>query len=459
MAGKQPSLWWGCLVSELGAVGAGKPGWLDDAALVAAMGRDLVAIARQRSLVVTPWSGAHSSAPRASGFSIDSIPAATGADPSYRITALEWLFWEGWSVLAVGTSLGILCFYSEIGDLLIKQSFNVGSICNLHVRCNQNKRDTAEELSVAFQSSIARIDALDLQSQLRRRLLEVARNSTLERQLIAAESTKLSYQVWSVKSSGSSICVDAAITGVLPPALFEQQSRERYFCAVTIGSDSTLAAFRLSEDRRKSLTELLFNKVVPATVSRITSFAKAFRRNSEPVQEARPAEVKAQEFSRASLITALKDSPRKGESLALSPTCSLAAVTDSLGRVLLVDVHALVVVRLWKGYRDAHCKFLEAPLNGSSGLQHRSSCVKEDFSLCLAIHAPRRAVVEVWQLRNGPRLSVIHCSESCRLLQPPSQFWSSDRNDHEEESYSPKLVFLLKGDSGLLSLINPFMDQ
>lgn len=50
----------------------------------------------------------------------------------------------------------------------------------------------------------------------------------------------------------------------------------------------------------------------------------------------------------ATLITTLRDKQRKGLSLALSSSGSLAAVTDSLGRISLIDVQALVVVRLWK---------------------------------------------------------------------------------------------------------------
>lgn len=50
----------------------------------------------------------------------------------------------------------------------------------------------------------------------------------------------------------------------------------------------------------------------------------------------------------ASPLTCLKDYPRKGEKLTLSPSGSLAAITDSLGRILLLDTKALVVVRLWK---------------------------------------------------------------------------------------------------------------
>lgn len=50
----------------------------------------------------------------------------------------------------------------------------------------------------------------------------------------------------------------------------------------------------------------------------------------------------------ASPLTCLKDQPRKGEKLTLSPSGTLAAIADSLGRILLLDTQALVVVRLWK---------------------------------------------------------------------------------------------------------------
>lgn len=56
----------------------------------------------------------------------------------------------------------------------------------------------------------------------------------------------------------------------------------------------------------------------------------------------------------ASPLTCLKDYPRKGEKLTLSPSGTLAAITDSLGRILLLDTQALVVVRLWKVSLSTH---------------------------------------------------------------------------------------------------------
>ena len=39
--------------------------------------------------------------------------------------------------------------------------------------------------------------------------------------------------------------------------------------------------------------------------------------------------------------------------MCLSPCGNVAAVTDTLGRVILVDVNRGVMQRVWKGYRNA----------------------------------------------------------------------------------------------------------
>ncbi|KAI4366051.1 hypothetical protein MLD38_021974 [Melastoma candidum] len=98
-----------------------------------------------------------------------------------------------------------------------------------------------------------------------------------------------------------------------------------------------------------------------------------------------------------------EDHPRKGEKRTLSPSGTLAAITDSLGRILLLDTQALVDVRLWKGYRDASCLFMEMLVNRNSGDSSSLNLetTKSDYSLSLAIHTPRKGIIEVWQMRTG----------------------------------------------------------
>ncbi|KAJ6298191.1 hypothetical protein OIU76_019350 [Salix suchowensis] len=152
----------------------------------------------------------------------------------------------------------------------------------------------------------------------------------------------------------------------MPPPLMEIQSSQRYYRAVTIGEDAVISAYRLSEDRSRSLVGAILSKVVPAAFSTISSVSKMIWR-SERTPTKKP-EVKPQSFAKASPLTCLKDHPRKGEKLTLSPSGTLAAITDSLGRILLLDTQALVVVRLWKGYRDANS--IHAPRKGIIEVKH-----------------------------------------------------------------------------------------
>jgi len=229
------------------------------------------------------------------------------------------------------------------------------------------------------------------------------------------------------------------------------QSSERYFCAITIGDDAVISAIRLSEDRGRSLVGAILSKVVPATFSTIASFSKMIWRSEQ--KPTKKPEAKPQSFARASPLTCFKDHPRKGEKLTLSPSGTLAAITDSLGRILLLDTQALVVVRLWKGYREASCLFMEMLVNkdkassSSSYYEH----VKSDYCLCLAIHAPRKGIIEVWQMRTGPRLLTIPCPKGSKILQPTYRFGSSSES---ASSYVPLELFVLNGDSGQLSVVN-----
>ncbi|RRT61852.1 hypothetical protein B296_00043867 [Ensete ventricosum] len=112
------------------------------------------------------------------------------------------------------------------------------------------------------------------------------------------------------------------------------------------------SVYRLSEDRSRSLVGTILSKVVPVTFSTIASFSKLIWRSEQSAtRKSHPTSqpfAKVSEFIAVSPLTCLKDPPRKGEKLTLSPSGTLAAITDSLGRILLLDTQALVVVRLWK---------------------------------------------------------------------------------------------------------------
>ncbi|CAI0380170.1 unnamed protein product [Linum tenue] len=78
--------------------------------------------------------------------------------------------------------------------------------------------------------------------------------------------------------------------------------------------------------------------------------------------------------------------------------------------------------------------------------------VKSDYCLCLAIHAPRKGIVEVWQMRTGGRILAVQCGKGSKILQPTYRFGSVV---DDGSPYVPLEVFLLNGESGQISVLNP----
>eukprot|EP00262_Sarcandra_glabra_P016566 TRINITY_DN5440_c0_g1_i1.p1 TRINITY_DN5440_c0_g1~~TRINITY_DN5440_c0_g1_i1.p1 ORF type:complete len:101 (+),score=7.93 TRINITY_DN5440_c0_g1_i1:320-622(+) len=89
--------------------------------------------------------------------------------------------------------------------------------------------------------------------------------------------------------------------------------------------------------------------------------------------------------------------------------------------------------------------------DGASSSSAYREQLKGDYCLCLAIHAPRKGIIEVWKMRIGPRLLTIQCSKGSKILQPTPQLGSSLVTP---SSYVPLEVFLLNGDSGQVSVLN-----
>ncbi|KAF7822630.1 rab3 GTPase-activating protein non-catalytic subunit [Senna tora] len=449
----------GCIAcDELSELGAGKEGWLvDNPNLHCAIDTHSLALANRSTILVLGWSDSD-------GSRLKIHPELSPIEAEY-ISAIEWLVFDEIRVIVAGTSCGYLLIYSLRGDLIHQQMVYSGRVLKLRVR--GTKRDlsqdtSAEEFCVVMPGVIARFDVSDIQNMLRKWFEEKqahfwGQNSKGQNSEDFENSfEQLPYQLWNVGKYGN--CADAAITGIMPPPLVEPQSRQRYYCAVAVGKDAVISAFRLSEDKGRSLVGAILSKVVPMTVSTITSFSKLIWRSEQtsPKKPDKKPRSFAQESNAASPLTCLKDHPRKGEKLTLSPSGTLAAITDSLGRILLLDTQALVVVRLWKGYRDASCLFMEMLVNkdfASSSSTHYEP-MKSDYCLCLAIHAPRKGIIEIWQMRTGPRLRTIACAKGSKMLQPSYRFGAS-----MSSPYVPLEVFLLNGDSGQISVLNRTLDS
>jgi hypothetical protein len=229
---------------------------------------------------------------------------------------------------------------------------------------------------------------------------------------------------------GAAGVADAVLAGTLPSGLYDTLSRAgapppHATCLVTVGETPALGVWGGPEAESGVLAA-----AAALAVTAVTAVASGvFNLLSSPWGSSKQAQASAQASGGAAAQHAtaaaadevpsalhgahragLEDAPRRGRGVCLAPRGALAAATDSLGRVMLLDLQAgpLCAVRLWKGYRDAQLAWVDGPPAPGSGSAR---------PLCLAVHAPHRGgLLELWAMRDGPRLTKLRCGSNCRLL-------------------------------------------
>lgn len=110
----------------------------------------------------------------------------------------------------------------------------------------------------------------------------------------------------------------------------------------------------------------------------------------------------------------LCDSRRSADTVIISPDKKLSIVTDSLGRIALIDNQKGIAVRLWKGYRGAQCSFLEVP--DEERIRQKGTPKRQRLATFLIIYIPKKGMIEIWALQQGPKIVTFSASKFSRLV-------------------------------------------
>ncbi|EZA61233.1 Rab3 GTPase-activating protein non-catalytic subunit [Ooceraea biroi] len=116
----------------------------------------------------------------------------------------------------------------------------------------------------------------------------------------------------------------------------------------------------------------------------------------------------------------LSDIMREGDCIVCSPNKTLSVISDAMGRVILVNNRRGIAVRMWKGYRDAQCGWIEVTeerdrgIHKSVGKSARKSLLRT--ALFLVIYAPKKGVIDIWNIQQGPKITTFTASKNGRLL-------------------------------------------
>lgn len=363
-----------------------------------------------------------------------------------------------WTCIALGLSNGSLKFYSETGSLIYEKDFLNEPILNLRL--------IGEELMTFYHSCIIVYQTAHLISLLK----------TLKEMLNKAKTTKidlmdkdymLTYKKWDYKSKDTLVS-DAVMIPQQKTNLFDHLVAEslelgftRKYRLTSFQSSSVISCgskpfLNFHAAREGFKQQGVLTDVAKAVVNKITSKLPSWLTgNQAPAQSS----DEMQEIISETLCPRheLIDYQRTGCNIWISPSnYQLAAVSDTLGRIIIIDITKGIPIRMWKGYREAQCGFIEV----NESKQRKENNEGRRSGLFLIIYAPRKAIIEIWCMQKGPKVATFKCSRNGFLIYSSHQNDSSHHHhQHGHRNKNSKMLsclFFDTNDNCLKSFFIPF---
>ncbi|KAM8914619.1 rab3 GTPase-activating protein non-catalytic subunit isoform 2-T2 [Spinachia spinachia] len=381
-----------------------------------------------------------------------------------------------WTCVVVGFTSGHVRFYTESGVLLLAQLLHEDPVLRLKCRTYEIPRhpgvtEQQEELSILYPAALVTIDGFSLFQSLRACRNQVARATAAGSDVI--QPPPLAYKKWALQDMDT--IVDHSSVGIMTLCVFDQMKNASILGGfnasvkgsppamsqyVTVGGGPYTGFYYAVEGSSQPLLSHVALAVASKLTSALFSAASGWlgwnrhKNEEEAVQKQNP---KVEPATPLGIRFGLPDSRRHGESVCLSPCNTLAGVTDDFGRVTLMDLARGIAIRMWKGYRDAQLGWLQVPEERGDRDSSPSASLPRRHALFLVIYAPRRGILEVWGMQQGPRVGAFTVGKHCRLLYAGYRLMGVNSVTSKGWQLHTQQVCLLDTTTGALRTINiPF---
>uniref|UniRef100_A0A671VRS1 RAB3 GTPase activating protein subunit 2 (non-catalytic) n=1 Tax=Sparus aurata TaxID=8175 RepID=A0A671VRS1_SPAAU len=373
-----------------------------------------------------------------------------------------------WTCVVVGFTSGYVRFYTEL--------LHEDPVLRLKCRTYEIPRhpgvtEQHEELSILYPAALVTIDGFSLFQSLRACRNQVARAAAAGSDVI--QPPPLAYKKWGLQDMET--IVDHSSVGIMTLCVFDQMRNASILggfnasvkgsppamCQyVTVGGGPYTGFYYAVEGSSQPLLSHVALAVASKLTSALFSAASGWlgwhknKNEEEAVQKHKP---KVEPATPLGIRFGLPDSRRHGESICLSPCNTLAGVTDDFGRVTLLDLARGICIRMWKGYRDAQLGWLQVPEERGDREFSPSSALPRRHALFLVIYAPRRGILEVWAMQQGPRVGAFTVGKHCRLLYAGYRLMGVNSVTSQGWQLHTQQVCLLDPITGVLRTVNiPF---
>lgn len=344
-----------------------------------------------------------------------------------------------WTCISVGFSTGFIGFYTETGALLHKEQLHNESIISIKSQSLSRPKHAGEaalteELHVFYHSTVCVLPGFPLFSTLR-----ACRNHLARIQANCNDNpplTNLTFKKFGFKNQD--VMNDGQVIGITSVNTFDhlmtasicggfnanyRSSAPQHNLVMATGKRPYIGFhFALEGGSAPVLSDVAMAMAssLANAIGKIGTAVPWFRSNSKG--SAGPEKPKGPVLEQAEAMTCrfgLSDIMREGDSLIISPNKTLSVVTDTMGRVILVDNRRGIALRMWKGYRDAQCGWIEVFEDKIRGLKSNLSKHERPLlrtALFLVIYAPKKGIIDIWSVQQGGKITTFSASKNGRLL-------------------------------------------
>ncbi|PSN52085.1 Rab3 GTPase-activating protein non-catalytic subunit [Blattella germanica] len=340
-----------------------------------------------------------------------------------------------WTCIIVGLSSGFVRFYTENCSLLLSELLHNEPVT--YLKCQSfdparfsTEHEHNEELYIIYRTAVCILMGFGLFQTLR-----ACRNQLARVQANCGDTIKappLTYKKWGFREHER--IIDTDVVGPATDNTFDHlvtaslrggfnssyRSSAPQTSLILAAGTRPYVGFHYALEGEATpvladVTKAVYSKLKSAIGQAVPSWILGGSKKAAPVEKVKekipiePAEPMGCRFG-------ICDALRYGERISLSPNRKLSVVSDSFGRVVLIDNLKGVTIRMWKGYRDAQCGWLEVQEETRKRDSSSRNSPHPRLALFLVIYAPKQGAIEIWAMEQGPKVAKFTANKCGRLL-------------------------------------------
>ncbi|CAK1601081.1 unnamed protein product [Parnassius mnemosyne] len=368
-----------------------------------------------------------------------------------------------WFCIIVGFHNGSIGFYTNTGHLLLLEKLDEKPV--MRISCHTGTFGTLpDDIHILYQGCICILSGSSLFQTLRNAKAQLARVQAGVQDDYVVDSRSINIRKWAFSDQES--INDAAVVGLELKNTFDH-----FLAASTYGGYDTwyrsippvnsliltagkapYAGFHYALEGGttpplQDVARAVANKIKSALPGWLGGGStESIVTNTEPL--IRPELL--------AMRNGVYDSQRHGTYIAISPDRRLAALADNLGRVAVLDVKSGYLIRLFKGYRDAQCAFIQ--IFDTDNKTPQLTVVKDiRRAIFLIIYNPKKGLIDIRLMQRGTRVAVFTATKNGQLLYNTCGLVGAEKNYTHKKLNMPEFQCVLIDPDGKLKKFNiPF---